>query len=163
MEQGGGDERAHMLRHAADALEAQLPRFSALLVREAFKTWNDSVCEVREAVDFLRYYAAEAERIMQPRIMPGHEGDALARPARATSCAWWRAAPGFASARGTFRWRSSWARWRALATGNTVLAKPAEQTPAWRWSGVKLLHAAGVPARAATAARARATPWALRW
>ena len=48
-------ERARVLRNAADALETQLPKFCALLVKEAFKTWGDAVSEVREAVDFLRY------------------------------------------------------------------------------------------------------------
>ena len=57
-------ERAAVLRRAADAMERQMPRFCAQLVKEAFKTWGDAVSEVREAVDFLRYYANEAERIM---------------------------------------------------------------------------------------------------
>ena len=64
-------ERAVTLRRAADALQQQMPRFCALLVKEAFKTWGDAVSEVREAVDFLRYYADEAERIMQPVALPG--------------------------------------------------------------------------------------------
>ncbi len=64
-------ERAAALRQAADALEQQLPKFCALLVKEAFKTWGDAVSEVREAVDFLRYYANEAERIMAPVALPG--------------------------------------------------------------------------------------------
>ncbi|MDP3616287.1 MAG: proline dehydrogenase family protein, partial [Rhodoferax sp.] len=65
------NERAAMLRRAADALEKQLPKFSALLVKEAFKTWGDAVSEVREAVDFMRYYAHEAQRIMAPIALPG--------------------------------------------------------------------------------------------
>ena len=60
------EERAVVLRRAADALQAAMPQFCALLVKEAFKTWGDAVSEVREAVDFLRYYADEAQRIMQP-------------------------------------------------------------------------------------------------
>jgi RHH-type proline utilization regulon transcriptional repressor/proline dehydrogenase/delta 1-pyrroline-5-carboxylate dehydrogenase len=47
-------------------LEARMPAFSAYIVKEAQKTWDDAVSEVREAVDFLRYYAAEAERVMAP-------------------------------------------------------------------------------------------------
>ena len=67
-------ERAVVLRRAADVLQAQLPRFCALLVKEAFKTWGDAVAEVREAVDFLRYYADEAERIMKPFGGEGSSG-----------------------------------------------------------------------------------------
>ena len=67
-------ERAAALRRAADALEQQLPRFCALLVKEAFKTWGDAVSEVREAVDFLRYYASEAERIMAPIVLARPHG-----------------------------------------------------------------------------------------
>jgi RHH-type proline utilization regulon transcriptional repressor/proline dehydrogenase/delta 1-pyrroline-5-carboxylate dehydrogenase len=73
-------ERAAALRRAADALQQQLPRFCALLVREAFKTWGDAVAEVREAVDFLRYYAAtrpNASRRRWPCPAP---------PGRATNC-----------------------------------------------------------------------------
>ena len=66
-----GRERAAVLRRAADAMEAADARLCALLVKEAFKTWGDCVAEVREAVDFLRYYANEAERIMQPVALPG--------------------------------------------------------------------------------------------
>ncbi|QJW83218.1 aldehyde dehydrogenase family protein [Ramlibacter terrae] len=97
---------------------------------------------MREAIDFLRYYAAEAERIMQPQALP-------ARPARPTCCGCRGAGRGPASARGTSRWRSSPAVVAAaLATGNTALAKPAEQTPAIAAAAVRLLHEAGVPADA---------------
>lgn len=51
-------------------METQLPQWCALLVKEAFKTWSEAVSEVREAVDFLRYYANEAERLMQPMRLP---------------------------------------------------------------------------------------------
>ena len=64
-------ECATSLRRAADALQQQMARFCALLVKEAFKTWGDAVSEVREAIDFLRYYANEAERIMAPLALPG--------------------------------------------------------------------------------------------
>ncbi|MBX3660327.1 MAG: L-glutamate gamma-semialdehyde dehydrogenase [Ramlibacter sp.] len=134
--------RAALLRQAADALEAQTPRFCALLVKEAFKTWGDTVAEVREAVDFLRYYAAEAERIMQPLALPGPTGESneLRQTARG---AWVCISP----------WNFPLAIFvgqvaAALATGNTVLAKPAEQTPGVALEAVRLLHAAGVPADA---------------
>ena len=135
--------RAAILRRAADALEQQLPKFCALLVKEAFKTWGDAVSEVREAVDFLRYYAVEAERIMQPIAMPGAslgitgETNELRLIGRGP---WVCISP----------WNFPLAIFvgqvaAALATGNTVLAKPAEQTPGVAWEAVKQLHAAGVP------------------
>ncbi|MBT2334183.1 bifunctional proline dehydrogenase/L-glutamate gamma-semialdehyde dehydrogenase PutA [Variovorax paradoxus] len=136
------ETRAAMLRQAADALQRELPRFCALLVKEAFKTWGDAVAEVREAVDFLRYYADEAERIMQPVALPGPTGESnelrlIARGPWVCISPW-----NFPLAIFTGQVAA------ALATGNTVLAKPAEQTPAIALETVKLLHAAGVPADA---------------
>ena len=146
-------ERAAILRHAADSLLEQTPMFCALLVKEAHKTWGDAVNEVREAVDFLRYYADEAQRIMQPLAMPqvhglpsalaGHsfgvtgESNTLSLTARGV---WVCISP----------WNFPLAIFvgqvaAALATGNTVLAKPAEQTPGVAQVAVQLLHAAGVP------------------
>ncbi len=140
-------ERAVMLRRAADALQDQLPRFCALLVKEAFKTWGDAVSEVREAVDFLRYYAGEAERIMAPMALPGQshgvthgvtgESNELRLIARGP---WVCISP----------WNFPLAIFlgqvgAALATGNTVLAKPAEQTPGVAQAAVELLLQAGVP------------------
>ena len=135
-------ERAAILRRAADALDQQLPRFCALLVKEAFKTWGDAVSEVREAVDFLRYYALEAERIMAPIAMPGPTGETnelrlIARGPWVCISPWNFPLAIFAGQVGA-----------ALATGNTVLAKPAEQTPGVALEAVKLFHAAGVPADA---------------
>ena len=135
-------ERAAALRRAADALQQQLPRFCALLVKEAFKTWGDAVAEVREAVDFLRYYAAEAERLQAPVALPGPTGESneLHLGGRGV---WICISP----------WNFPLAIFlgqvaAALATGNTVLAKPAEQTPGVAWEAVQLLHGAGVPADA---------------
>ncbi|MDF2465732.1 MAG: L-proline dehydrogenase [Ramlibacter sp.] len=132
-------ERAGMLRRAADAMETQMPDLCALLVKEAFKTWGDCVAEVREAVDFLRYYANEAERIMQPIALPGPTGESnelrlIARGPWVCISPW-----NFPLAIFTGQVAA------ALATGNTVLAKPAEQTPAIAMEAVKLLHGAGVP------------------
>ncbi len=143
-------ERAAILRRAADALQSQLPRFSALLVREAFKTWNDAVGEVREAIDFLRYYAAQAERIMQPQIMPGHEGDTLlgitgeSNELTLTARGPWVCISPWNFPLAIFMGQVA----AALATGNTVLAKPAEQTPGVALEAVKLMLEAGVPAGA---------------
>jgi RHH-type transcriptional regulator, proline utilization regulon repressor / proline dehydrogenase / delta 1-pyrroline-5-carboxylate dehydrogenase len=135
-------ERAATLRRAADTLQQQLPRFCALLVKEAHKTWGDAVSEVREAVDFLRYYANEAERVQTPTTLPGPTGESNTLRLEGRG-AWVCISP----------WNFPLAIFAgqvaaALATGNTVLAKPAEQTPAVALEAVKLLHAAGVPADA---------------
>ncbi|MFZ2217315.1 MAG: L-glutamate gamma-semialdehyde dehydrogenase, partial [Rhodoferax sp.] len=132
-------ERAAVLRRAANELEKQTPFFCALLVKEAFKTWGDAVSEVREAVDFLRYYANEAQRIMVPVAMPGPTGETnelrlIARGPWVCISPWNFPLAIFAGQVAA-----------ALATGNTVLAKPAEQTPGVALATVKLLHAAGVP------------------
>ena len=131
--------RAVVLRRAADELQAQLPKFCALLVKEAFKTWGDAVAEVREAVDFLRYYANEAERIMAPIALPGPTGETNELRLRGRGV-WVCISP----------WNFPLAIFMgqvaaALATGNAVVAKPAEQTPGVASEAVKLLHAAGVP------------------
>jgi RHH-type proline utilization regulon transcriptional repressor/proline dehydrogenase/delta 1-pyrroline-5-carboxylate dehydrogenase len=135
-------QRATLLRFAADALDAALPRFCALLVKEAHKTWGDAVSEVREAVDFLRYYAIEAERVMAPQTLPGPTGESNTLRMEGRG-AWVCISP----------WNFPLAIFMgqvaaALATGNTVLAKPAEQTPAVALEAVKLLHTAGIPADA---------------
>ena len=141
-----GRERADVLRRAADAMEAQMPSLCALLVKEAFKTWGDCVAEVREAVDFLRYYANEAERIMQPVALPGPTGES--NELRLTPRGPWVCISPWNFPLAIFTGQVA----AALATGNTVLAKPAEQTPAIALEAVKLLHAAGVPQRCAAAA-----------
>jgi len=135
-------ERAATLRRAADTLQQQLPRFCALLVKEAHKTWGDAISEVREAVDFLRFYANDAERVMAPQTLPGPTGESNTLRLEGRG-AWVCISP----------WNFPLAIFMgqvaaALATGNTVLAKPAEQTPAVALEAVKLLHAAGVPAHA---------------
>ncbi|MGJ7492859.1 L-glutamate gamma-semialdehyde dehydrogenase [Variovorax sp. ZT4R33] len=134
--------RAAVLRDAADALQAALPRFCALLVKEAFKTWGDAVAEVREAVDFLRYYADEAERIMQPVALPGPTGES--NELRLVARGPWVCISPWNFPLAIFMGQVA----AALATGNTVLAKPAEQTPGVALAAVELLHAAGVPTEA---------------
>ena len=118
-------ERAAMLRRAADLYEANAVEFFALATREAGKTLADGIAEVREAVDFLRYYAAEAE---------GAEAGTSARGAIVCISPW-----NFPLAIFTGQIAA------ALATGNTVLAKPAEQTPLIAARAVTLLHEAGIP------------------
>jgi RHH-type proline utilization regulon transcriptional repressor/proline dehydrogenase/delta 1-pyrroline-5-carboxylate dehydrogenase len=132
-------ERAAVLRRAADALEARLPEFCGLLVREAHKTLGDCIAEVREAVDFCRYYAVQAEARLQAKVLPGPTGESnLLR----------------LHGRGAFVCISPWnfplaifagQVVAALVAGNTVAAKPAEQTPVVALRFVALLHEAGVP------------------
>lgn len=144
-------ERAAALRRAADTMLERTPQFCALLVKEAFKTWGDAVSEVREAVDFLRYYADEAERIQQPMAMPAVHGGLLAQSAYGVTG---ESNTLTLTARGVWVCISPWnfplaifvgQVAAALATGNTVLAKPAEQTPGVAKVAVDLLHVAGVP------------------
>ena len=132
-------ERAAILRRSADALDAQLPYFCALLVKEAHKTWGDAVSEVREAVDFLRYYAGESERIMAAIAMPGPTGES--NELRLIARGPWVCISPWNFPLAIFIGQVA----AALATGNTVLAKPAEQTPGVAWAAVQLMHAAGVP------------------
>jgi RHH-type transcriptional regulator, proline utilization regulon repressor / proline dehydrogenase / delta 1-pyrroline-5-carboxylate dehydrogenase len=131
--------RAVILREAAIAMEARLPQLCALLVKEAFKTWPDAVSEVREAVDFLRYYASEAERLQQPIVLPGPTGEH--NELRLTARGAWVCISPWNFPLAIFTGQVA----AALATGNAVLAKPAEQTPAIAAEAVALLHAAGVP------------------
>jgi len=132
-------ERAAILRRAADAMQQQMPAFCALLVKEAFKTWGDAVSEVREAIDFLRYYANEAERIMAPIALPGPTGET--NTLRLTARGVWVCISPWNFPLAIFTGQVA----AALATGNAVLAKPAEQTPGVAQAAVRLLHAAGVP------------------
>src|SRR5690606_19598693 len=67
--------RAAILEHAADLLEQHLPLFIAMCTKEAGKTVADGVAEVREAVDFLRYYALQARELFQPEALPGPTGE----------------------------------------------------------------------------------------
>ena len=118
------EERATCLRACADAMQAQMPILIGLIVREAGRTLANAAAEVREAVDFLRYYAAETER--QPN----------ARALGPVACiSPWN----FPLAIFTGQVAA------ALAAGNAVLAKPAEETPLVAAEAVRLLQQAGVP------------------
>jgi len=119
--------RAEFLEAAADRLESDMPRLMALLIREAGKTASNAVAEVREAVDFLRYYAREVRE---------HFDNGTHRPLGPVVCiSPWN----FPLA--IFMGQVS----AALAAGNVVLAKPAEQTPLIAAEAVRALWAAGVP------------------
>lgn len=117
-------ERAAVLRKAADLFEQHHGEIFALLAREAGKTQFDTIAELREAVDFLRYYAKEAEK--NPEGKP--------RGIIACISPW-----NFPLAIFTGQVAA------ALAAGNGVLAKPADQTPLIAALATNLLHEAGVP------------------
>ncbi len=123
-ERSGASNRAFTLRRASDLYEANAGELFALLTREAGKTILDAVAELREAVDFLRYYANEAE----------NTDGGSARGIVACISPW-----NFPLAIFTGQVAA------ALAAGNGVLAKPAETTPLVAAAAVRLMHAAGVP------------------
>ena len=135
-----GASRAAILERAADLLEQRMPQFIALCTKEAGKTIPDGVAEVREAVDFLRYYAAQTRELFAaPMVLPGPTGESNTLQL---------------SGRGVFVCISPWnfplaifvgQIAAALAAGNSVIAKPAEQTNLIGFAAVKLLHVAGVP------------------
>jgi RHH-type proline utilization regulon transcriptional repressor/proline dehydrogenase/delta 1-pyrroline-5-carboxylate dehydrogenase len=133
------DLRAQCLLRTADLLERERALLMALAVREAGKSIADALAEVREAVDFCRYYAVQARHLMQPLSLPGPTGEL-------NELRW--------AARGIFACISPWnfplaiflgQVTAALVTGNAVIAKPAPQTPLIAAAAVRLLFEAGVP------------------
>ncbi|HTP75657.1 MAG TPA: bifunctional proline dehydrogenase/L-glutamate gamma-semialdehyde dehydrogenase PutA [Rhizomicrobium sp.] len=136
----GGGVRANILLHAADLFEAHRAELMALAVREAGKTLPNALGEVREAADFLRYYAERARAEFEgSRTLPGPTGESNELALHG---------------RGVFACISPWnfplaiftgQVAGALAAGNAVLAKPAEQTPLIAAAATRLLHQAGVP------------------
>lgn len=134
------EERAVTLEKLADLLEADRDRLLTLLALEAGKTLDDGVAEIREAVDFCRYYAVQARKQFgEAEVMPGPTGE-LNRLS-------WRG-------RGVFACISPWnfplaiflgQISAALVAGNAVIAKPAPQTPLIAFEAVQLFHKAGVP------------------
>ncbi|HXQ47392.1 MAG TPA: bifunctional proline dehydrogenase/L-glutamate gamma-semialdehyde dehydrogenase PutA, partial [Caulobacteraceae bacterium] len=135
----GGVARAETLRHIADALEGDRDRLIAILAREGGKTLADGIAEVREAADFCRYYAMLAERdFAGPVTLEGPVGEAN-----------WLERRG----RGVIACISPWnfplsiflgQIAAALAAGNAVVAKPAEQTPLIAAAAVRICHGAGL-------------------
>lgn len=133
-------ERARILEMAADLFERDRTHLMAVMIREAGKTLEAAQAEVREAVDFLRYYACEARRLFSDAIsLRGPTGEENTLSLRG---------------RGPFACISPWnfpvaiftgQVAAALAVGNPVVAKPAEQTPISAFLVVKLLHEAGIP------------------
>jgi RHH-type proline utilization regulon transcriptional repressor/proline dehydrogenase/delta 1-pyrroline-5-carboxylate dehydrogenase len=117
------ERRAALLEAWADALEDGLPHFCALAVFEAGKTWPNAVADVREAIDFCRYYAQLARRLTDEQPLG----------VVATIAPW-----NFPLAIFTGQVAA------ALAAGNAVVAKPAEQTPLMAFEAVRAAHAAGI-------------------
>jgi len=136
----GGSARAGILERAADLFEERRALLMGLIVREAGRTVPNALSEVREAVDFLRYYAKEARTHFQgAALLPGITGESNSLALRG---------------RGVFACIAPWnfplsiftgQVAGALAAGNAVLAKPAEQTPLIAAAAIRLLHQAGVP------------------
>ncbi len=134
------DARANLLLACANALEDNEHELLMLLMREAGKTLNDAVAEVREAVDFCRYYAREAkEKLCDPILFGGYTGESNAL---------------IYQGRGPMLCISPWNFPLAIFTGqimaclvagNVVLAKPAEQTPLIAARALELFHQAGIP------------------
>ena len=133
------DTRAAILDRLADLLEHHREELMAICVQEAFKTIGDAIGEVREAADFCRYYAQQARARLNPIELPGPTGErnmlhSEGRGVWATIAPW-----NFPLA--IFLGQTA----AALVTGNTVVAKPAPQTPAIAARAVALAHEAGVP------------------
>jgi RHH-type proline utilization regulon transcriptional repressor/proline dehydrogenase/delta 1-pyrroline-5-carboxylate dehydrogenase len=136
----GGEARARLLDRAADLYEEHREELFSLCIREAGKTLIDAVLEVREAVDFLRFYAAEARRqFTRPMPLPGPTGEQNELRLHG---------------RGVFAAISPWNFPLAiftglvsapLAAGNAVIAKAAGQTPLIGALAVELMHRAGIP------------------
>lgn len=137
----GGKARAIILGKMANLLEAHRPRLMKLIGDEAGRIIADSISEVREAVDFCRYYALKAEQhFAEAMLLPGPTGEQNLLSLHG---------------RGVFLCISPWnfplaifvgQIAAALAAGNSVIAKPAEQTPLVAFTAIKLFHQAGVPA-----------------
>ena len=136
----GGEARARLLERTADLYEEHAEEFFSLCTREAGKTLIDGVLEVREAVDFLRFYASEARRqFTRPLPLPGPTGEQNelrlhGRGVIAAISPWnfpLAIFTGLVSA--------------PLAAGNAVIAKPAGQTPLIAALAIELMHKAGIP------------------
>lgn len=132
-------QRAACLEKLADLIEANRPEFLAMLVREAGKCIPDALGEVREAVDFCRYYASLARETLSPLVLPGPTGEFNQLEMHG---------------RGVFFCVSPWnfplaifvgQVVAALVAGNCVIAKPAEQTSLIGAKAVDLMHQAGIP------------------
>ncbi|MGB2818059.1 MAG: bifunctional proline dehydrogenase/L-glutamate gamma-semialdehyde dehydrogenase PutA [Burkholderiaceae bacterium] len=136
----GADARAAIVERVSDLWESAHDELAALIVREGGRTMLDAHLEVREAIDFCRYYAAIGRERMRPQPLPGPVGESNVL---------------HLGGRGVFVCISPWnfplaifggQIAAALVAGNAVVAKPAEQTPLVAFRAVQLMHEAGVPA-----------------
>lgn len=116
-------ERARLIRAYADALESQMDRFMAIAVFEAGKSWEDAIAEVREAIDFCRYYAGQAAQLDTPPL------------GRVVCISPWNFPLAIFLGQITAN----------LAAGNCVIAKPAEQTSIIAYEAIRLMHDLGIP------------------
>lgn len=136
------ESRAHLLENCADQLEQNYYELLTLLIREAGKTLPDAIAEVREAIDFCRYYARLALKVLAPQELKGYTGESNRLEYHG---------------RGPILCISPWnfplaiftgQIMAALVCGNPVIAKPAEQTPLIAAFAIDLFHKAGVPKEA---------------
>ena len=131
------DERARCLERTADLFETHMSELMALCVREAGKTLSNAIAEVREAVDFCRYYAHRARKdLAEPQVLPGNGVKVRYQALGVFAC--------------ISPWNFPLAIFSgqiaaALVTGNTVIAKPAEQSPLIAAKAIRLFHEAGIP------------------
>ncbi|MDF1655184.1 MAG: bifunctional proline dehydrogenase/L-glutamate gamma-semialdehyde dehydrogenase PutA [Coxiellaceae bacterium] len=132
-------QRADILNAIADLLEQHSDELMFLAIREAGKTVPDAIAEIREAVDFCRYYAAQGKKVLKVKNMPGPTGETnqLMMQGRGVVCCIspWNFPIAIFTGQVT----------AALMAGNCVLAKPAEQTSLVAMRVVELMHEAGVP------------------
>jgi RHH-type proline utilization regulon transcriptional repressor/proline dehydrogenase/delta 1-pyrroline-5-carboxylate dehydrogenase len=140
------EQRAELIERAADRLEAHMVELVSLVVREGGRTYGDAVAEVREAADFCRYYAVQSRKRFAAQTLAGPAGERNELRLHG---------------RGVFACISPWnfplaiftgQVAAALAAGNTVIAKPAEQTPRVGWRALEILYEAGIPPDAACCA-----------
>lgn len=133
------EERALCLERAADLFQQAMATFVSLLIREGGKCIPDAIAEVREAIDYCRYYAYRARQDLVTQTLPGPTGELNQLTLYP---------------RGVFACISPWnfplaiftgQVIAALVSGNSVIAKPAEQTPLVAYQAIKLLHQAGIP------------------
>ena len=122
-------QKSALLRACAEAFEAQRSELISLCIREAGKTWHNAIAEIREAVDFCRYYAAQLEQLAAQQEEP---------PGVVVCISPWNFPLAILVGEIT----------AALAAGSPVIAKPAEQTPLIAACAIRLMHAAGIPAAA---------------
>jgi RHH-type proline utilization regulon transcriptional repressor/proline dehydrogenase/delta 1-pyrroline-5-carboxylate dehydrogenase len=135
-------KRAEIINNFADLLQKNCFELYALLIKEAGKTIDDAIAEVREAIDFARYYALKAVELSTPMELPSYTGEV-------SSLSW--------HPRGVFVCISPWnfplaiflgQVTAALASGNTAIAKPAENTTLIATYAINLMLEAGVPTKA---------------